>query len=240
MKKFAAILTLATLSTLSYADHAQPKMILDKVAFQVAAKQWVTTQTALLTVNINATLANADLVKARADIMSKLGKIAEGEWHITQFDRSQDNSGLEKLYVAAQARVPQASLTDIYQQAKSVSKPGATYEINAIEFKPSLEEIQQIRAQLRERLYQQVNEELTRLNKVYTGQNYSLNRLVFVEGDSAPVPAMAKGYQAREANMVMAVAPAPALTVSNEIIMNAMVEAASNRKESNTVANTSH
>ena len=78
---------------------------MDKVLFQISARQWVSTQSALLTVNINATLNNADLVKARADIMNNLNTIATGEWQLTQFDRSQDSSGLEKLYVAAQARI---------------------------------------------------------------------------------------------------------------------------------------
>lgn len=236
MKKFAGMLMLATLSALSNAADIQPKMLLDKVMFQISAKQWVSTQTALLSVNVNATLTNADLVKARADIMNMLGKIAAGEWHLTQFDRSQDSSGLEKLYVAAQARVPQASLTNIYQNAKNVSKPGATYEINSVEFKPSLEEVQQVKSQLRERLYQQVKDELSRLNKVYPTQNYSLNRLFFFDGEVGPIPP--KAYQAREMNTMMltAAAAAPTLTVSNELTMSAMAIVASNREEKNAVA----
>ncbi len=231
MKKFAAMFCLITFATLAQASDSRSSMELDKVMFQVSAKQWVSTQTALLTVNINATLTNADLVQARSDIMSKLAKIADGEWHLTQFDRSQDSSGLEKLSVIAQARVPQASLTSVYQNAKSVSKPGATYDINGIEFKPSLEEIQQIKSQLRGRLYQQVKDEVDRLNKTYAGQNYSVNRLVFFEGEGMP-PIEAKA--ARINMMVMAApTPSPALTVSNELIMSAMVEAASNRGEGN-------
>ncbi|ARG97120.1 hypothetical protein [Legionella micdadei] len=238
MRKLAAMLALAALSPLANAANLPHKMMLDKVVFQVSAKQWVTTQSALLTVSINATLTNADLVKARAEIMNNLNKIAAGQWQLTQFDRSQDSSGLEKLYVAAQARVPQGSLTDIYQNAKNVSKPGATYEINAVEFKPSLEETQQVRAQLRDYLYQQINGELNRLDKTYTNQNYSVHRIYFFEGDQA-IP-MAKAYQPRALNtMVMAAAatPAPALTVSNELIMNALVELASNRQEENPSAN---
>ncbi|KTD35868.1 hypothetical protein Lnau_0852 [Legionella nautarum] len=234
MRKRAAVLMLAALSPLSNAANFPHKTQLDKVVFQVSAKQWVTTQSALLTVNINATLTNADLVKARAEIMNNLNKIATGQWQLTQFDRSQDSSGLEKLYVAAQARVPQASLTDIYQNAKNVSKPGATYDINGVEFKPSLEETQQVKAQLREYLYQQINSELNRLDKTYTSQNYSVNRIYFFEGDQL-VP-MAKAYQPREMNtmaITAAATPAPAVSVSNELIMNAIVELASNRQEEN-------
>ncbi|AAU28340.1 TPA: hypothetical protein JBG74_01500 [Legionella pneumophila] len=229
MRKIAWILGLMVLTPFVWADNETPDLVLDKIFFQVSAKKWVTTQTALLNVSINATLSNADLVKARADIMDSLNKIAKGEWHLVQFDRSQDSSGLEKLYVQAQARVDQSALTNIYQNAKSVSKPGAKYEISGVEFKPSLEETQVVRAKIREQLYQQVNDEIDRMNKAYPKQNYSVSNLVFFEGDN--IPQQPRAYQAKEMNaLAMAAAPAP-LTVSNELILTAMVEAASNRKQ---------
>ena len=234
MKRMAATLVALALSSVGYTTEAPSAVVLDTVVFQVAGKQWVSTQTALLMVNINATLSNADLVKARVDIMSRLAKIASGEWHLTQFDRSQDSSGLEKLFVQAQARVAQSSLTTIYQNAKSVSKPGSSYELGSVEFKPSFDEVQHVRAQLRDRLYQQAHDELARLNKMYTGQNYSLNNLVFAEGDAMPLP-QSRTFQAR-AGMVNAMAEpaaAPALTVSNELVMSATVQAASNRTTGN-------
>lgn len=230
MKQIAGMLALMALTPVALAESAVPQLVLDKVVFQISAKEWITTKTALLNVNINVTLNNADLVKARADIMNSLNKVAEGDWHLLQFDRSQDSSGLEKLYVQAQARVDQSALTDIYQNAKSVSKPGANYAVSGVEFKPSLEETQQIKAKVREKLYQQVNDELARMNKAYPTQSYSVSNLVFVEGDNVVQP---KAYEAKQMNaMVMAAAPAP-LTVSNELVMTAMVEAASNRKEGN-------
>ncbi|HAT6347606.1 TPA: hypothetical protein JBE46_06640 [Legionella pneumophila subsp. pneumophila] len=229
MRKIAWMLGLMVLTPFVWADNETPDLVLDKIFFQVSAKKWVTTQTALLNVSINATLSNADLVKARADIMDSLNKIAKGEWHLVQFDRSQDSSGLEKLYVQAQARVDQSALTNIYQNAKSVSKPGAKYEISGVEFKPSLEETQVVRAKIREQLYQQVNDEIDRMNKAYPKQNYSVSNLVFFEGDN--IPQQPRAYQAKEMNaLAMAAAPAP-LTVSNELILTAMVEAASNRKQ---------
>ncbi|QMT59328.1 MULTISPECIES: hypothetical protein [unclassified Legionella] len=209
----------------------RPQLVLDKIDFQLSAKQWVTTQTALLGVNINVTLTNADLVKARTDIMDRLNKIAKGEWHLTEFDRSQDNSGLEKLYVQAQARVNQSVLTDIYKNAKDVSLPGAKYEIGSVDFKPSFDETQAVLSQVRERLYQQVNDELARINKAYPGQNYSLSSLDFIEGNN---PSQPRPYQAKTMNTMMvgeSAASAPALTVSNELILTAVVEVASNRKQ---------
>jgi hypothetical protein len=231
MKQVAGMLAFLALTPIAFAGDDVPPLVLDKVVFQISAKQWVTTQTALLNVNINVTLSSADLVKARADIMVSLNKIAKGDWHLIEFDRSQDSSGLEKLFVQAQARVDQSALTDIYQNAKSVSMPGANYEINGVEFKPSLDETQVVRAKVREQLYQKVNEELSRMNKAYPLQNYSLSNLVFFEGDIPPQ--QPRPYQAKEMNaVVMAAAPAP-LTVSNELVLTAFVEAASNRKQGN-------
>lgn len=228
MKKIIIFLAIFIVN-LSFAADANPDRLLNQVSFQLAEKKWVSTKTALLNVSINATLTSADLVKARAEIMTKLNQIAKGEWHLVQFDRSQDNSGLEKLFVLAQARINQSDLTDIYQHAKTTSKPGATYEINSVDFKPSLIEIQDVQAQLRDQLYQKIQAELTRLNSVYSGQVYTLYHLEFVEGDVSP---QSKSYQPREMQntMVMSTSVAPSLAVSNELTMTAVVQLASNRE----------
>ena len=232
MKKIAAALTIIAFSSIVNANDLPSERALDIVDFQLSAKRWVSTQTALLTVNLDATLGNADLVKARADIMTKLAKIAVGEWHLTQFDRSQDASGLEKLNAQAQARVSQSSLTLVYQNAKTVSKPGESYQINTIEFKPSQEEIQHVRIRLREELYQQVQDELTRINHIYSEQHFTLNNLFFSEGVDANQPKPA--YQSRTMMSPMATETTlPTLSVSNELIMTAVVQVASNRQREN-------
>ncbi|MFA5960603.1 MAG: hypothetical protein WC785_08795 [Tatlockia sp.] len=225
MNKSALAWALIMLCPMAQAGH---KNTLDKVEYRVSAKQWVTTQTVLLTVNINATLTNADLVRVREDIMANLGKIAPGAWQLTQFDRSQDNSGLDKLRVVAEARIPQNGLKDIYQNAQKVSKPGVTYQINGVEFKPSLQEIEQVKAQLRESLYQQINSELLRLNKIYADQKYSVHGITVYEGEQE-LP-MAKASQPREMNTLL-VASAPTLSVSNELTLSAIASLASNRQE---------
>ncbi len=229
MKKVAGLLALMALSSVAFADDVKPKMVLDKVIFQVSEKQWVSTHTALLSVSINMNLKSPDLVKARNEIMESLNKIAKGDWHLLEFDRSQDSSGLEKLFVQAQARVDQSTLTAIYENATSVSAPGAKYDVNGIEFKPSLEEVQVARSKVREQLYQKVNDEIARMNKVYPNQSYSVSQLVFVEAEAVPLQKM-QMYEAKDVNaMTMAASPAP-LAVSNEIVLTAVVQAASNRK----------
>ena len=233
MKTVAAVVALIMFSPLTFSQITPPPppptLELDKISFQTSAKQWVTTQTALLNIAIDVTLTNADLVKARAEIMSNLNKVAKGDWHLLSFDRSQDSSGLEKVNVQAQVRVNQSVLTDIYQSAKSVSKPGAQYTINGIDFKPSIDEVQVVREVVRKQIYQQVNDELGRINQAYPKQNYTVSNLIFIEGDN-PQPPVA--YQAKTMNTLMvqaSMSPAP-LSVSNELVLTALVEVASNRK----------
>jgi len=228
MKNIISVILAIALIFPAYSAEPTSKMNVDKIMFQIASKKWVSTKTALLKIQINATLSNTDLVQARNDMMKQLNKIAQTDWHLTKFDRSQDSSGLEKLWVTAEARVPQQALNKVYQNAKSVSKPGVKYSVSSIEFKPSLQEIQSVRAKLRESLYQQVNAELQRINKNYSQQNYSLYRLFFVEGNQTE--ARPKAFKERKLNnMMMAAASAPDITVSNELIMTAIVIAASNR-----------
>lgn len=223
MKQWAGFLALFALTPYALAE--EPRMVLDKIHFELSSKQWVSTQKALVSVSINATLSDADLVKARADIMNRLNKIVKGDWQLISFDRSQDNSGLEKLVVQAQTRVEQSALTNLYQQAKSVSIPGAKYEISGIEFKPGIEEKQEVKAKIREQLYQKINEEIARINKIYTKQNYTVNQIIFIEGEQ---PLQPRAYQAKTLNAMAAAAP---LSVSNELVLTAQVEAASSRKE---------
>lgn len=236
MKQIAPLAVLMMLNSFAFSQTSLPssapqQMTLDTISFQTSAKQWVTTQTALLSVNINITLSDANVVKARAHIMESLDKIAQGEWHLTQFERSQDSSGLEKLFVQAQIRVPQNLSTNVYQRAKTISQSGAQYIINGIEFKPSLEEVQKIRALVRNQLHQQITSELMQINKIYPNQKYTLSNLVIVDGEGS-VPPVAS----RAKNAVLFASGASTATlvpVSNELVLTAYVEVASTRRQEN-------
>lgn len=203
------------------------KFRLDHVKFQLTSKAWVSTTTAKVSVSVNATLNDTSLVEARNNIMSNLDKIAQGKWHITAFNRSQDSSGLERLYVTAEARVPEQSLTKINTLAKSVSQPGARYRIQNIDFTPQLSEVEKVKARVRETIYSQANDEITRLNKQYPKQKYSLHGVVFLGPNVAMMLPRAKTK--RMNTMVMAAQAAPSIAVSNEVKLTALIDVASDR-----------
>ena len=157
------LIGILSLNTSLAHGHTSP---LNRVHLALSEEAWVSTKTAKVMININATLDKNELAKARGKIRSQLQKIAKGDWHITQFNRRQSKSGLEQLNAMAEARVSESLLGQLYENAKSASKPGTTYRIQRIQFTPSLSEMNAVRATLRKRLYQAAKAELTRLNDV--------------------------------------------------------------------------
>jgi len=196
---------------------------LDKVSFQLTAQQWATTKTAKVTVNINATLTDEQLGTIHGTLLTDLKKIApDANWHLTQFSRSKNQSGLEQLFARAETRLPETALANIRQKAKAVTKPGNTFTIASINFSPSVAEIQSVKASLRENIYGQAKAELERLNKEYPKERFFLHSISFNNNGMMPRP------QVR--TMVLAEAKstnAAPMAVSDKITLNANVVLAS-------------
>jgi hypothetical protein len=194
--------------------------ILNQVNYQTSVEGWVVSQTAEVVVNVSASLTEDQLAKAHTDILDKLNTIAKADWHITQFNRNPNQSGLEQLQVAASARLPESSLINIRSQAKKISKEGETFMIGDINFAPALADTVAERAILREQIYQNIQKELVTLNKDYPNQRYTVHQINFRE-DMMPEPQM----RAMVANA--SVAEAAPLNVQNKLVLTANVSLAS-------------
>lgn len=211
---------------------ARPKPFnqsLDRVEFDLSAEQWVATNTARVTVQVNASLNDEQLASAQHDTLQTLQKLNQSaEWHITQFDRQPGKSGLEQLTVLAETRLPEVALTGLRAKAKTASQPGRAVKIVDIEFTPSDREMEQARSALREQIYQDANAELARLNKVYPGQRFRVHQIEF-EG-ARPIVSMAR-------NKVMLLATessasvAPTLSVNNKLTVTARIVLAASKEK---------
>ena len=221
------LLMVTFVTTSAYAIVQQPsgkkwsnRAPLDKVSMQLSAEQWASTDTALVTVTVDASLGSSDLATIHDQVTQNLTKLSPNvQWHVTQFDRSQGQSGLEQVTIKAQARIPDTNLANIRTQAKAISKPGEKYDISDIAYVPSLAEIEKVKQGLREKIYNSAKAELARLNQVYPQQNFKLYRIRFMYGATPQSP--------QPRTMVMAVskmdASAASLPVSNKVIMTAKV-----------------
>ena len=198
---------------------------LNKISYQVTVEKWATSDTAKVTVNMDGALDKIGLTNTNNHLLTNLNKIApNADWHITQFNRDQDKSGLDMLHIVAEARLPQNKLSDLRDKAKEITKPGETYTINNIDFSPALIEMQKTEAESRADIYMQINQEINRLNKAYPEQHYFLNEINFNSGEnSAPVMFKTGRNMMPEVAMNASIAASPSNMIDISIPVNAKV-----------------
>jgi len=221
MKKLYVFIFSLLFAIPAFAD-IDPGPLLNKVTLQLQTQQWVTTTTALVYAGVNAAVNDQSMGSVQADVINKLKQLSnKGEWHIVSFNRQQDQSGLERVQISAQARLPQSELSGLRDKAKKISKPGETYTIDNVLFIPSDEEIQQANISLRNNLYQQAKNEIDALNKMYPDQKYYLYSMDFALLPVAPMPMAANALMAGRS------AAATPLSVGNKVQLQATVVIAS-------------
>ena len=153
----------------------------DTVAFTLSAEDWVTTKTALVTVNVNAAVKSLEAANVKAEMLKAVNKLVKTDWKLTFFDRSQDASGLENWNVSFEARVPENALDGLVDAAKKASKAGMAIRIANIAFTPAAEEIEAAYSLLREKIFKQAVEQLAILNKSIPSRKFRIANISFAE-----------------------------------------------------------
>lgn len=224
MSKYLFLVITCLLGTAAWADESLAPLM-NQVSLQLNAEQWVTSQSALVNVGVNAAVTNQGIEAIQTEVMQKLSQLSNlGEWHVLAFNRELDKSGLEAIQITAQARLPQTALGNLRDKAKAISKPGETFTIDNVQFVPSENEIRQANNQLRANIYQQAKTEVDALNKAYPEQKYYLHFIVFnPPPEVMPMPANVMMSRAAVSGAHMA----PPLNVGNKLELRAAVVLAS-------------
>jgi hypothetical protein len=208
-----------------WADGMSPGL-LNSVSLRLSAEQYVTSKTALVSIGVNAGLTNSGLQSIQDDILKKLSGLSDkGEWHITSFNRTLDQSGLEKVQIEAQARLPLSALPNLRDKAKTMSKPGETYTLDNVEFTPNTDELRDANTALRSQVYLQAKDEVDRLNKLYPDQKFYMHSIDFVNNIVAIPRPMPMNVMAMRAASPQE--PENNLAVGDKLILNAIVVLAS-------------
>jgi hypothetical protein len=231
MKKSAFFTLCITLFVSTCVFAYLPAPCIHTINFQLQAEQWAKTTTARVIVSFNGTTNTEGLTELHTQVLENLNKISsKSEWHITQFNRQPDKSGLEKVYVQAESRLPESELAALRETAKNISKPGATFEIDDIQFSPSTADIQQTKMDLRKKLYETAKTELTQVNQTYPDYHYQLHQITFNGLKAVPVMEGRKlmSFAASAKN-----GTAPVIAVSQKIVMTADVQLARKMKRMN-------
>lgn len=153
---------------------------INTISYQIEKQAWATTQSALVSLAVHATLSNQGMGNLQNDVLKNAQKVSpKTDWHLIQFSRAQNQSGLETVNIMIEGRVPSDALSDIRGRAKAISEPGVVYEVANIQFTPSESEIDATRETLRESIYQQAKAEMQRLATIYPQSCLSIHQIQF-------------------------------------------------------------
>jgi hypothetical protein len=158
---------------------ASPYPSLNRIHYVVQKEQWVVSDSARVIVSVNANLTDDALDHFQDKMNQSLNSLAKNvSWHVTQFNRNQDNSGLEQVSAQAEARIANSALAGLRVKADKLSSPGIKYSIVDIQYGPSDVDIQKAKDSLRQNVYAAIAEEIRSLNKMYK-QEFFINSIDF-------------------------------------------------------------
>jgi hypothetical protein len=200
-----------------------PPPVMDQVVLDLAAEDWVGTETARVTVSADAAATGADAGSQRADLLKAVDGLApDADWRVVGFDRSTDQAGLERWRAVAEARLAETTLGGLADKARQASRPGLQLRVASIEFTPTLGETEAARARLRAEIYGKAASELKALEQSFPGRKFRMGNIDFVDQ-----PPMANARKAREDMPSMAMTAAPAhespVNVSEKLVIRARV-----------------
>lgn len=195
---------------------AKNNKMLNSIVLELQSKVWNETSSAQVLIKVNATLSHQSLTEAKQQIMKNLTQIAAVKWHVVNYTRNQDASGLQRLQLQAQARLSEQQLASLQQRVDAVSKSGQKFSIANINFQPSLKALQATYQQLRDKIYVQAQQEVQRINKIYTSAHYFVHQISFVP-NAAPI------VRPHMMNFAVKAAVPASLPVGREVTLRATV-----------------
>lgn len=223
-RRILFMLALLLCSAPAFAEETKPE---DSVAINLSSEAWVTTQTARVTVAVEAAVNSGTAGTARSEMAKAVESISKAEWRLISFNRGQDQTGMERWSARFEARLPENQLSGLGETAKKQSKAGMQLSVVAIDFSPTLAEIEETNSKLRTQLYKDAVEQLGELNSAIPGRNYRIATINFSGNDSAPRPMhMPRSFKAATMDSMesaIAGAASPSMERSEKLTMTAQV-----------------
>ncbi len=176
MRYLALLLLLALPGFAVAAENPKPD---DTISLQLASEAWVTTQTAKVNIQVHAAVSAENASSTRNDMLKAVKQVADADWRIINFNRSQSETGYEDWYAEFEARLPEAALGGLNEKLKKSSKAGMQLTVGNIEFTPTLAETEAARANLRKSLMEQANAELKNVQAAFPDRGYRIAEISF-------------------------------------------------------------
>lgn len=223
--RFAAAPLLAlALGLAGVTADAQPLRPDDQVTLTLSVERWVETDTPRVTITLNAAQAAADGTSVRAEMMRRLDGLGDSAtpWRITDFSENRDSAGLTRWFARAEARLPAEALDGLADRVDAAGEAGLQLVLQAIDFTPTLAELEAARADLRAALYGDVAAEVAALRTVFPDRPFRVGRIDFT-GQAGPPPAPMMAMEARGIAMTADAPAGGAGAVSQKLTLTAIV-----------------
>lgn len=161
------------------AVNAEPPAV-NTIAITYQKEAWVTTVKPIVTIQIESHAKSSNnLYNTINHQLTTLYPDQSIKWHIFKWQQVQDSADLEHVSAQVQGRLPQSALENLSDKMKTLSKPGLSYSLQSVQYTPSLADVEKVHAGLREALYTVINQEVTRINKIYPKKPYHVSRIYF-------------------------------------------------------------
>ena len=176
----------------------------DTVSFTLSAEDWVITKTAHVILNVEAAATAANAGSLRADMTKSVNDAAKADWRLTGFTRTQDTTGMERWSVTFDARLPESALNGLADSVKKASKAGMQITVGALDFAPTLGEMEAANAALRTHILKDAGDQLATLNVTLPGRSYRIAQITFDPEEAPPLRLFGKHPMMATASMAAA------------------------------------
>lgn len=155
----------------------------DEVTMEIAVEDWVETKTATVRIAADLAVESGRFGAARQDLVATLqGFGTDAEWRIVDFGKLGDDAGFERWRLVAEARVPEAVLSELAGKAKDATRPGRALSVASIEYTPTLAEREAVLDRLRTEVYARVAREIEALNGAFADRAFRVRQIDFTSG----------------------------------------------------------
>lgn len=149
------------------------------VEYHTRFTDWVESATVELVIEVYAQAQGQPVTSLRREITEALEEKLSAKWQVVQMNLSETHTGAEQVYMQFKTRIPHALASGVHEKVKAISIPGRQYRLLHIGFEPTMTEIEAALAQLRDKAYSAVAQEIQRLSKHFPDTQARLHRLQF-------------------------------------------------------------
>jgi hypothetical protein len=190
-----AALLLLPLATPALADNDYKPD--DVIAVQLSTEGWVTTKTARVVIQVNASVSGDAAGTTRDAMIKSVNALAQADWRLISFNRNPSEAGLENWFAQFEARLPEKDLSGMNEKTKKASKPGMQLTVSEVDFTPTLAENEAVRSSLRKAIMDMATAELKSIQASFPDRNYRIANIAFGGGGGGYNPMVAQAMAPR-------------------------------------------